>query len=103
MNKNNPLDNEIRSILEEDSKHIYLSDKLRNKILNSGKGTLRQRLNTFLDREIEIPLAPALVGFAALIAISIIPKGIFKNTSVQVINIGESQIFIREEKDVSRR
>ena len=103
MNKNNLLDNEIKSILEEDSSGIRFSDELQNKILNSRKIILRKRINNFLDKEIEIPIAPALVGLAALLAIWIIPKGIFESSSVQVINIGESQIFIREEKDVSRK
>lgn len=103
MNKNDLLDNEIKSILEEDSSNIGFSNELRDKILSSGKMTLRKRINIFLDKEIEIPIAPALVGLAALLAIWIIPKGIFENNSVQVINIGESQIFIIEGKDVSRR
>lgn len=102
MDNRDLLGKEIESLLKEDADNIHLSNKLMEDILNSREKTWREKLEDFLNKEIEIPLAPAIIGFAALLLVSIIPKDIFKNQDVRVINIGSSQVFIKE-KEVSRK
>ena len=100
MDKKDLLGRELKSLMEEDTRELELSQGAIDNIMNTGKLTWRGKLNNFLNREIEIPLAPAIVGFAALILITIIPRDIFKNTDMKVVNIGSSQVFIKE-KEVS--
>ena len=100
MDKKDLLAIELKSVMEEDTEGLELSANIINIIMNSRKLTLKDKINNFLNKEIEIPLAPAIVGFAALLAITIIPKDIFKNTEIKIINIGTSQVFIKE-KEVS--
>lgn len=100
MDKKDLLASELKSLMEEDSCELKLSSNIIDNIMNSRKFTLRDRLNNFLNKEIEIPLAPAIVGFAALLAITTIPKDLFQIKKVQIIEIGSSQILVRE-KEVS--
>ena len=102
MDKKDLLGLEIKAIMEEDTKEIELSAITIEIIMKIRKRTWRDSVKDFLNKEIEIPLAPALVGFAALLAITAIPKDIFKNQNIKVINIGSSQMIIRE-KEVSRK
>lgn len=88
--------------MDEDAKQLELSQDIINNIMNSRQLTWRDKMNQFLNKEIEIPLTPAIVAFAALLAITIIPKDIFKVEKIQVIQIGNSQILVRE-KEVSRK
>ncbi len=88
--------------MEEDAKDINLSADIFDKILNHKEKGFREKIRDFLNKEIEIPLAPALVGFAALLIVTSIPKDIFKNERVKVIDIGSSQVIIRE-RQVSRK
>ena len=101
MNEVDKLGQEIKSIFEEDSKGIALSPEAINNIMKSSKPTLKTKLREFLNKEIEIPLAPAIAGLAALLVISILPKGVFKDHNVQVIDIGGSQIIIRDDREVA--
>ena len=103
MDKKSLLEQELINIMEEETKDLVLSSISIDKIINSREKTWRNKLDDFLNKEIEIPLAPAVVGFAALFAITVIPKDILKNQEIQVINIGSSQVFIRNYKDVSRK
>lgn len=102
MDKKDLLGIELKSIMEEDTVEMKLSQGIKDNIMNSRELTLKDRINNFLNKEIEIPLAPAIVGLAALLAITIIPKDIFKIEKIQVIQIGNSQILVRE-KEVSRK
>lgn len=102
MDKKDLLGIELKSVMEEDSEGLELSPNIIENIMNTRKLTLKDKLNNFLNKEIEIPLAPAIVGFAALLVITIIPKDIFKIEKMQVIQIGNSQILVRE-KEVSRK
>lgn len=95
------LGQEIKSILEEDSKGIALRGETINNIIKSSKPTLQIKFREFMNREIEIPLAPAIAGLAALLVISILPKGVFKDHNIQVIDIGGSQIIIRDDREVA--
>ena len=102
MDRKDKLGLEIKSIMDEDTKEINLSKDTLNKILNHREKRLIDKIKDFLNREIEIPLAPAFIGFAALLIVTSIPKDIFKNERVKVIDMGSSQAIIRE-RQVSRR
>jgi hypothetical protein len=102
MDKKDLLGIELKSVMEEDSEGLELSPNIIENIMNTRDLTLRDKINNFLNKEIEIPLAPAIVGFVALLVITIIPKDIFKIQKIQVIQIGSNQILVRE-KEVSRK
>ena len=102
MNSKDLLGLEIKSILKEDTKNMELSPLAIDNIMSNRDTTWREKFNKFLNKEIEIPLSPVIVGFAALLVITILPRDILKSQEIKVINIGYSQIFIRNEKDVSR-
>lgn len=102
MDKRDLLGLEIKEVMEEETMDMGLSSKTIQNIISTRKRTWRDSLKDFLNKEIEIPLAPALVGFAALLAITSIPKDIFTNQNIKIIDIGSSQMIIRE-KEVSRR
>lgn len=102
MNKKDLLGLELKSVMEEDSVDLKLSDEAINKIISSREKTWKKKLNDFLNKEIEIPLAPALVGFAALFIVTILPKNIFNDENIKIINIDSSQIIIRDGKEVGR-
>ena len=101
MNEMDKLGQEIKNIFEEDSKDIVLSSEAIDNILISSKPALLIKLKRFLNKEIEIPIAPAIAGLAALLIISILPKGVFKDHNIQVIDIGGSQIIIRDDREVA--
>lgn len=102
MDKKDLLGIEMKSLMEEDTNELKLSSSIIDNIMNSRKITLRDKLNNFLNKEVEIPLAPALIGFAALLAITIIPKDIFKIEKFKIIEIGSSQVIVRN-IEVSRK
>ena len=102
MDKKDLLSKELKTVMEEDTEGLELSQNIIDNILNSRALTWRDKINNFLNHEIEIPLAPAVIGFAALLAITIIPKDIFKVEKIKVIQIGSNQILVRE-KEVSRK
>lgn len=102
MDNKDLLGKEIKEIMIEETKDLSLSQYSIDKIIESKQKTWRDRLNQILDKEIEIPIAPAIVGFAALLVISILPKDLFENQEFKIINIGSSQVFVRE-KEVSKR
>ncbi|WFA08909.1 hypothetical protein [Tissierella sp. Yu-01] len=102
MDNKDLLGKGIKEIMIDETKNITLSQQSIDKIIKSREITWKDKLNKFLDKEIEIPLAPAIVGFAALFVISILPMDLLKNQEIKVINIGSSQVFLRE-KEVSKR
>ena len=102
MDKKDLLARELKSVMEEDTEGLELSANIIENIMITREISLKDKINSFLNKEIEIPLAPAIVGLAALLAITIIPKDIFKIEKIQVIQIGNSQILVRE-KEVSRK
>lgn len=102
MDNKDLLGKEIKEILKNEAESISISPKLMEDIMNTREKTWRNKFHDFLNKEIEIPLSPAIVGFAALLLVSIIPRDIFVKHDVRVINIGSSQIFIRE-KEVSSK
>ena len=94
---------EIKNIFEEETKDIKLSQASIERIMGSRKSTLRQRISNFLNREIEIPLTPAIIGFVVIIGISTFPKGFVSREKVEIINFNGSQIIMKSSKEVSMK
>ncbi|WP_313340231.1 hypothetical protein [Sedimentibacter sp.] len=100
MEKKDKLGLELKRIMEEDTFDMTLSQTAIDNILKNKKIKLSQRMNEFLNKEIEIPLAPAIIGLAALFAITVIPKNLFDLQDRQIINVEGSQIIVRERYEV---
>ncbi len=94
------LGTELKIIMEEEAFDMTLSQAAMDNILAGRKKKLSQKINDFLNKEIEIPLIPVIVGLAALFAITIIPKNIFNLKESHIINIDGSQIIVRESYEV---
>lgn len=102
MDKRDNLGKEIKDIMEEESFNLTLSQNALDKIHKSRKRTLREKLKGLLNREIEIPLRPIVIGLAAAILITFIPGESYKSYEERVIDIGGSQVIIREGYEVSK-
>ena len=103
MNKKDNLSKEIKNIMEEETFDLTLSQNAFDNIIKHRKKSINEKIREFLNREIEIPLAPAIVGLAALFAVTLIPKDVFKSYDVKVINMGNSHVIIREGYEVSKK
>ena len=101
MDRNDKIGEILKNIMEEDSKGIAMDTSMMEKITSRVKPSPLERLREILNHEVEIPVAPVVIGFAALIAITILPNDVFKNNSVRVIDIGGSQIIIRDDRGVA--
>lgn len=96
------LGNELKIIMEDETKDMELSQGLRDKILKTRKKTLSNTIKDFLNKEIELPLVPILVGFALLFIVIGIPKDLINtNENIRIVDIGSSQMIIRDERRVS--
>lgn len=102
MNYKDSLGDEIKNIFEEESKNIQLSTEVLDDIMKNRKLTFKNKLNNFLNREIEINLSPAIIGFVAILAITILPKDLFNKEKIEIINLNGSQIIFRSDKEVSK-
>ncbi|MBU5269251.1 hypothetical protein [Clostridium cochlearium] len=102
MNYKDSLGDEIKNIFEEESKNIQLSTEVLDDIMKNRKLTLKNKLNNFLNREIEINLSPAIIGFVAILAITILPKDLFNKEKIEIINLNGSQIIFRSDKEVNK-
>nr|WP_300005635.1 hypothetical protein [Tissierella sp.] len=96
-----PIDREIRKILKEDSDDLKLSFSSIEKIKKSRKISLREKISTLLNHEVEIPLTPAIIGFLLVIGISIFPKDFELPNKTEIIIINGSEIIIEKNKGVS--
>ncbi|MGN9165873.1 hypothetical protein ACTNDY_11450 [Tissierellaceae bacterium HCP3S3_D8] len=90
----------LKEIMEEDSRDIGLSSELIDNIISSRKKTWRDTVHDFLNREIEISIAPIVVGIVILFIVTMVPKDIFKDENIEIIKIGNSQMIIREGREV---
>ncbi|WP_353092968.1 hypothetical protein [Tissierella praeacuta] len=95
------LGNELKIIMEDEVKEIEISQGLRDRILISRKKTLKDRIKDFLNKEIELPLVPMMASFIIFFIIVGIPKDIVVK-SESIIDLGSTQIIIRDERRVSR-
>ncbi|NMA58363.1 hypothetical protein [Clostridium cochlearium] len=102
MNYKDSLGDEIKNIFEEESKNIQLSTEVLDDIMKNRKLTFKNKLNNFLNREIEINLSPAIIGFVAILAITILPKDLFNKEKIEIINLNGSQIIFRSDKEVNK-
>lgn len=103
MIKKDNLGEEIKNVMEEETFGMTLSQTSLDNILLNGKKPLTKKISDFLNREIKIPLAPAIIGFAALFVIMIIPGDLFKAQQERVIDIGGSHVIMRESYEVSKK
>lgn len=102
MDKRDELGKEIRSIMEEETFDMTLSQESIDKIFLNRNRNLRERISNFLNREIEVPLAPIIIGMAGLLVISIVPKEIINQPDERIVQIGGSQVIIREGYEVGK-
>lgn len=103
MDYKDSMGNDIKSIYEEEIKDIKLSSKSLDNIMKNRKINLREKISNFLNKEIEIPLTPALIGFVLILGISIFPKSFPTTEEVEIINLNGSRIIMRTKKEVSRK
>lgn len=101
MNKDK-LGNELRKLMDEEAKDIEISPELMKKILIGRKRTWREKIDEFLNKEIEVPLLPVIASLALAIMITSIPKDFILRGNIKVVNIGSSQIIFRDDKRVSK-
>lgn len=98
MDDKDMLKEELKSIMEEESKDIYLSSEIIESILANRKKGLLERIDDFLNREIEITLTPVIIGVTCLFLLLSFPKGIFINQDIKIIDIGSSKVIISQEE-----
>jgi hypothetical protein len=103
MDKRDNLGMEIKNIMEEETFDLTLSQKAFDNIIQHRKKSRNEKIREFLNKEIEIPVAPAIIGFAALLAVTLIPGDLFKTQNVKIIDMGGSQVIIREGYEVSKK
>lgn len=88
----------LKKIMEEETGNIEFSQELKNRILKSREITLKEKIVNFLNKEVEIPLIPAIATFGMIVILIGIPKDIFRREDNFItINIGSSQIIVRNE------
>lgn len=103
MDYKDSIGDEIKNIFEEETVDMKLSTNTIDNIMGSRKIGLREKISNFLNKEIEIPLTPAIIGFVLIIGISIFPKDFPTTKKVEIMNINGSQIIIRSKKEVSKK
>lgn len=104
MDKKDLLGQEIKNIMEEETRELFLSDKIKVGILKSTKQSPLKLLNKFLNKEIEIPLIPISGVIAAVVILLIVPlEGFIKAPEVKTLDLGSSQVIVRDFKEVSKR
>ena len=100
----NRFDLELKSIMEEETKDIFMSNELKCRIMEKTRNkSLREKISDVLNRYIEIPIPVAIGVLVAIIIINIVPisKMDISYSNVKVIRAGSSEIIIRDVKDVS--
>ncbi|WP_326907216.1 hypothetical protein [Sedimentibacter sp. MB31-C6] len=103
MENKDKLGLEIKGIMEEEAFNVTLSQTTVDNIVKHKKKKLSHKINDFLNKEIEIPLAPSIIGLAALLLITIIPKDVLKSQNERTIDFGGSQVIVRESYEVSKK
>lgn len=93
---------EIKNIMNNETENIEMTQRLKDKILLHRKKTFREKINEFLNKEIEMPFVPVIGGFMLIILITSIPVDLMKNDNIKIVNVGSSQMIFRDEKRVSR-
>lgn len=96
------FDVELRSIMEEESEKVYMSDELRSRILGRSRPDFIFRVRSLLNSYIEIPVPLAIGVVTIAIMVNLIPA---LNIDVdfnsrRVIEIENSQVVVSHAKDV---
>lgn len=97
------FDVELRSIMEEESEKVYMSDELKRRMLENCKPGFLYRVKSLLNSYIEIPLPLAIGVVAIAIMVNLIPA---MNIDIdinkrRVIEIGNCQVLVSDVKDVN--
>lgn len=98
--KKSGFEEKIKEAMMDETKDIKVSQDLMDQMMSQRNKTWKEKLNSFLNKEVEIPLVPVLVGIMGLFIITFIPKEIFSHTNTRMIDIGTSRIIIREMDEV---
>lgn len=91
------LGNKIKFLMEEEVENIELSQELKDRILKYRKKTIKEKIRDFLNREVEIPLLTMVAVFTLIFLIIGVPRDILSKENVSIVNLGSSQIIIRDE------
>lgn len=103
MDYKDSMGREIKNIFNEEAEDLKLSKEILDNIMASRKISTREKISNFLNKEIHLPLIPAILGFVLILGISIFPKDFPTSKNVEIININGSQIIISRDKEVTRR
>lgn len=95
MDSKDRLGMEIKKIMEEEAFDLTLSQKTIDNIIKHRKKTLTEKIKDFLNRKIEVSLAPAIVSVVVLLTLILIPQDMFKSQNEKVIYMGSSYVIIR--------
>lgn len=100
------FDLELKSIMEKETKEIFMSDELKNRIIKEIEGkSLKEKINALLNRYIEIPVSVVLSGLVAVIIINLVPLSHFNKdisySNAKIIKVGYSEIIVMDVKDVN--
>lgn len=94
------FEKKLKEAMIDQTKDIEISPNLINKIMSNRQKTWKEKLREFLNKEIEIPLVPVIVGATALFVVSILPMEVFTQETTRTIDIGPSRIIIRDIKEL---
>lgn len=103
MNYKDFVGNEIKNILEEESRNLKLSSKTVDNIMGSRKVSLLEKINNFLNMEIEVPLTPTIIGFILLLTVNLVSTDLEYKEKVEIINLNDSKVIISTRKEVVKK
>ena len=105
--KDRNLDFTIKSVMEEEAYSIILSESIKDEIMKkTKKRSVFSMIHRFLNRKIEFPIPIFSCVIGMMIFITFLPvirstKSGINYNEIKIINTGNSQIIIRNIKDVS--
>lgn len=99
MDKKDLLGLELKNLMEEDTRDLALSQETIDKILKESSPkekdlSFLDKIRAFLNKEVEVPLAPALVGLVAFLVFTSLPKDLLGYESKEIVEIGSNQVII---------
>lgn len=105
--KDSDLDFIIKSVMEEETDSINLSENIKDEIMKkTKKRSVFNMIHRFLNRKVAVPIPIFSCVLGIMIFITFLP--VIKNTKsginyndIKTINTGNSEIIIRNIKDVS--
>ncbi len=104
MNRNDSIKDDIKDIYDEETNEMEFTNQMMESVLNKTTRANSGKIRRILNYELQIPLVPAAVGIAAVLAITILPEGILqKQYNFTTIDIAGSQVMIQEDREVTKR